>query len=95
MPDARFAFAALALAITRDKVTDSAEVPGTVAGREIGTVTSGHSQAEEGGDQEHILHFAGLTGLAKVFSKVEEKEEYIYRTVIVEIILVQDSNLEE
>lgn len=74
MPDARFAFAALALAVTGDIVTDSAEVPGAMAGREIGTVTSGQGHGEERGDQEHIFHFAGLRELVKVLSKVEEKE---------------------
>jgi hypothetical protein len=74
LPDARFAFAALALAVTGDIVTDSAEVPGTMAGREIRTVTSGQGHGEERGDQEHIFHFAGLRELVKVLSKVEEKE---------------------
>jgi hypothetical protein len=74
LPDTRFAFAALALAVTGDIVTDSAEVPGAMAGREIRTVTSGQGQAEERGDQEHIFHFAGLRELVKVFSNVEKKE---------------------
>jgi hypothetical protein len=59
-PDAAFAFAANTLAVTGDIFTDSAEVPGAMAGREIRAVTSGQSQAEERGDQEHVLHFAGL-----------------------------------
>lgn len=77
LPDASFAFAAFALAVTGDIITDSAEVPRTMAAREVRTVTSGHSQAEERGDQEHIFHFAGLRELVKVFSKVEVKEWYI------------------
>jgi hypothetical protein len=47
--------------------TDSAEVPGTMTGRKIRTVTSGHGQANESSDQEHVLHFAGLGELVKVF----------------------------
>lgn len=63
--DATLAFAANAVA--GPSTTDSAEVPGTMAGREVWTVTKGHGQAEERGDQEYIFHFAGLRELVKVF----------------------------
>jgi hypothetical protein len=60
LPDARFAFTAFALAVTGDIVTDSAEIPWTMAARKVRTVPSGQSQAEERGDQEHVFHFVRL-----------------------------------
>lgn len=51
--------------IAGGSTADSAEVPRAMAGGEVGTVASGHGQAEERGDQEHILHFDRLRELIK------------------------------
>lgn len=57
--------------------TDSAEVPRAMAAREVRAVASGHSQTEERGNQEHVLHFATLIELVKMESKLEVKEWYV------------------
>jgi len=55
--------------VTGGSATDSAEISRTMALGEIRAVAGGQSEAEERGDQEHILHFGRLWELVETFCR--------------------------